>query len=177
MEIQQPTLFRCVVADPPWNESGGGRVKRGADRHYPLMKTPAIIELMDHVLGDVHPIDVDGCHLHLWVTNNYLRDGLRVMEELGFRYITMRTWAKDRFGLGQYARGQTEHTLFGVLGKLKPLNRTESTLIGKGIVPRRKHSQKPDVCFDEIERISPGPRLELFARAPRDGWTVWGNEV
>ena len=40
------------------------------------------------------------------------------MEEWGFRYVTMITWAKDRFGLGQYFRGMTEHCLFGVKGKL-----------------------------------------------------------
>lgn len=28
-----------------------------------------------------------------------------------------------------------------------------------------------------IETVSDGPRLELFARRARPGWTVWGNEV
>ena len=27
--------YSTVLADPPWPESGGGKVKRGADRHYP----------------------------------------------------------------------------------------------------------------------------------------------
>ena len=26
--------------DPPWYETGGGKIKRGADRHYDLVKTP-----------------------------------------------------------------------------------------------------------------------------------------
>lgn len=30
---------------------------------------------------------------------------------------------------------------------------------------------------DFIERCSPGPYLELFARRPRLGWHVWGNQV
>ena len=89
----------------------------------------------------------------------------------------MRTWAKDRIGLGYYWRGQTESCLFGVMGKLPAMVRTESTLIGKGIVPRRRHSQKPEVFFEEVERVSPGPRLELFSRAKRPGWTCWGNEI
>src|SRR5215469_3891001 len=29
--------YRCAVIDPPWNETGGGRIKRGADRHYQLL--------------------------------------------------------------------------------------------------------------------------------------------
>jgi N6-adenosine-specific RNA methylase IME4 len=30
--------------------------------------------------------------------------------------------------------------------------------------PRGRHSEKPDVVREMIERASPGPRLELFAR-------------
>lgn len=171
-------MYRCIAADPPWDESGGGKIKRGADRHYPLMKTPAIIDLMAGVLATTHRPEQSGCHMHLWVTNNFVEDGLRVLNALGFRFVTMRTWAKNRIGLGQYARGQTESYLFGVMGKLPPLNRGKvSTLIGGGIVPRGKHSAKPDVAYQEIELMSPGPYLEMFARKPRDGWDVWGNEV
>jgi len=32
--------FRTIMMDPPWLERGGGQVKRGADRHYPLLPTP-----------------------------------------------------------------------------------------------------------------------------------------
>jgi N6-adenosine-specific RNA methylase IME4 len=165
--------YRTIVADPPWNECGGGKIKRGADRHYPVMKSKDILHLMQDVLVGHDP---GGCHLYLWVTNNFLEDGLFVMKGLGFRYVTMRTWAKDRIGLGYYYRGQTESCLFGVMGKLPSQVRTESTLIGKGIVPRGRHSAKPKVFFEEVERVSPGPYLELFARSPRRGWTVWGNE-
>jgi len=167
--------FKTIVADPPWNECGGGKVKRGADRHYPLMKTRDIIPLMQTVLFKHQP-DPSGCHLYLWVTNNFLRDGLEVMDALGFRYVTMRTWAKDRFGLGYYYRGQTESCLFGVMGKLPPMSRGQSTLVGGGLVKRGRHSAKPKVFFDEVEKVSPGPRLEVFARGPRENWSVWGNE-
>lgn len=44
-------------------------------------------------------------------------------------------------------------------------------------VERGKHSRKPDEAFDVFESVSPGPRLELFSRRPRDGWSVWGEEV
>ena len=42
---------------------------------------------------------------------------------------------------------------------------------------KREHSRKPDEQYDIIERCSPGPRLELFARGPRPGWAVWGNQA
>lgn len=102
--------YKTIYADPPWNETGGGKIKRGADKHYPLMRTKDIIAFAD----EVNSYADDNCHLYLWVTNNHLKDGLEVMEAWGFRYVTMITWMKDRFGLGQYYRGLTEHCLFGV---------------------------------------------------------------
>lgn len=58
--------YRKIYADPPWMEHGGGKIKRGADRHYPLMKTKDIMALPVREL-----IDPEGCHLYLWTTNNY----------------------------------------------------------------------------------------------------------
>lgn len=197
--------FQTVLADPPWNETGGGKVKRGADRHYPLLKTKEMPGVMMEECP--HWADVaDTAHLYLWVTNNFLPDGLWLMEQLGFRYVTNRAWAKDRFGLGQYYRGQHELCLFGVRGKgydvLKARGKL-STLIGSGpcphhglaamdisachacdsngrgsgIVPRGKHSAKPEIFYDEVETASAGPYLELFARSNRPGWQSWGNEI
>lgn len=34
--------YKTICADPPWMERGGGKIHRGADRHYPLMKTQDI---------------------------------------------------------------------------------------------------------------------------------------
>ena len=113
-------------------------------------------------------------HLWLWVTNNFLKDGLVVMDALGFRYVTNMVWVKDRMGLGQYLRGRHELLLFGVRGRQPSLSRREDSVL---TAPRGKHSKKPGGTFTKIEAISPGPRLEIFAREPREGWDVWGNEV
>src|SRR5205823_14372931 len=43
--------------------------------------------------------------------------------------------------------------------------------------PRGRHSEKPEVVRGLIERASPGPRLELFARKLLPGWFVWGHEI
>jgi N6-adenosine-specific RNA methylase IME4 len=40
-----------------------------------------------------------------------------------------------------------------------------------------EHSRKPAAVYDLIARCSPGPYLELFARARMDGWTQWGDEL
>jgi len=163
--------YKTILIDPPWYERGGGRIKRGADRHYPLLKTEEIISVIKKS-GVFNPSE--NCHLYLWVTNNFLEDGLKVMKALGFRYITNIVWVKDRFGLGQYFRGQHELCLFGVKGRIKTRNRSTSTVI---LAKRREHSRKPDEMYELIEKCSYPPRLEMFARNRRKGWDVWGDEV
>lgn len=160
--------YKTILADPPWMERGAGKIKRGADRHYPLLKTDEIIDLMRL---NISP-DENGCHLYLWVTNNFLPDGLRVMKELGFRYITNIVWVKDRIGLGQYFRGLHELNLFGVMGKLMTKVKLPTVIFEK----KRKHSQKPRKMYELIEKASYPPRLELFAREKYEGWNVWGDE-
>lgn len=166
-------LYKTIYADPPWQEVGGGKIKRGADKHYPVMKTKDIIALPIQQFID------DNAHLYLWVTNNFLQDGLDVMKAWGFEYKTTITWVKDRFGLGQYFRGQTEHCLFGVKGMVpyKVIINKRQQGVTFFYTPRQEHSQKPEEMRRMIEKVSSGPYLELFARRPTEGWDVWGNQV
>lgn len=76
---------------------------------------------------------------------------------------------------GYYFRGATEHCLFGVKGSLKL--QVKEALPTAWLWPRLPHSVKPDAFYDFVERVSPGPYLELFARRNRLGWETWGNEV
>lgn len=184
--------YRTISADPPWLERGGGKIKRGADRHYPLLKTEEIPRVMMNS-GSWRPDT--SCHLYLWVTNNFLADGLWVMERLGFRYVTNVAWVKGeptlegscehgmcecepslkiQQGLGQYFRGAHELLLFGVKGKfMRPAKALPSVIVA----PRTKHSRKPEEAFKLIEATSPGPRLEMFSRRLREGWHAWGNDA
>lgn len=169
--------YRTILADPPWNERGAGKIKRGADRHYDLMTTKEIKELGGFVRKLTHP---EGCHLYLWVTNNYLQDGFKVMDAWGFNYITIITWVKKRMGLGQYYRGLSEHCLFGRTDKILPYQSKDGKRQqGKTafIEPKGNHSEKPEKVRRWIEKVSHPPRIELFARERTTGWDVWGDEV
>jgi N6-adenosine-specific RNA methylase IME4 len=166
--------YKTIYADPPWPERGGGKIKRGADRHYPLMRIEDIAALPVMDLADP-----EGCHLYLWTTNNYLPAALEVMAAWGFRYITTITWTKDRAGLGQYFRGLTEHCLFGVRGKVpyKIIDGKRQQGTTGFYAPKGRHSQKPEEMRQMIEKVSYGPRIELFARQIAPGWDAWGNEI
>lgn len=96
------------------------------------------------------------------------------MESWGFTYRSCLTWIKPRFGLGHYLRNQTEHLLLGTKGTTPVLFRGQGTWF---YAPLQEHSHKPEEQYAIIERCSPGPYLELFARRKRHGWAVWGDEV
>lgn len=166
--------YSTIAADPPWPEKGGGKIKRGADRHYPVLPVRDIPRVM---LLDPKWNPADDAHLYLWVTNNYFADGIRIAADLGFRYVTTITWVKDRAGLGQYFRGQTEHMLFCVRGDGYAVRTDRKDLTTLITAPRGQHSAKPQEAYDLIEARSRGPYLEMFARQKREGWDVMGNEV
>ena len=164
--------YKTIYVDPPWPERGGGKIKRGADNHYELMSVAEIGQLP---IGEL--ADKDGCHLYLWTTNNYLPSAIKLLDAWGFDYITTITWQKDRFGLGQYFRGITEHCLFASTKKRLPYK----TIDGKraqGVTgfweAKTIHSRKPQTMREMIERVSYAPRIELFAREHFEGWDCWG---
>lgn len=80
-------------------------------------------------------------------------------------------------GVGFYFRNVTEICLFGVRGPnartLAP-GRSQVNVIQSR---KREHSRKPDEQYEIIEKCSPGPYLELFARGTRPGWTAWGRQA
>lgn len=183
------TAYRCALMDPPWQERGGGKSVRGAQRHYPLMD---VVDIRRAIIESGKWTPAEDAHLYMWVTDNFLEDGLWLMKELGFRYVRTVQWVKVapgltlEIGIGQYARGAHEMMLFGVRGHgLDPIVCTErrdlpSVLLAptprdeKG---RRIHSRKPPASYDWIEARTKGPRIEFFARVAHPGWDVWGNQA
>jgi N6-adenosine-specific RNA methylase IME4 len=119
----------------------------------------------------------ENAHLWLWVTNATFRDGWDVAEAWGFTVRSPLTWVKYRLGLGNYLRNATEHLLFATRGKAPVQFRSQPTWVN---APVQDHSHKPEEFIPIIERVSPGPYLELFARRrpnSRSDWSVWGNQI
>lgn len=175
------TRFATVLADPPWQFQN--RTGKMAPEHRRLSRYPTMT-LRDICDLPVEAIVADTAHLYLWVPNALLPEGLEVMKHWGFAYKSNIIWSKirkdggpDRRGVGFYFRNVTEVLLFGTRGKnartLKQ-GRTQENIIS---TQKREHSRKPDEQYPLIEGCSPDPRIELFARGPRLGWTVWGNQA
>ena len=173
--------YRTIYADPPWQFQN--RTGKVAPEHKRLNRynTMTLEEIMNLPVQDATD---EKSHLYLWVPNALLPDGLAVMKAWGFEYKSNLVWEKVRHdggpdgrGVGFYFRNVTELLLFGIRGdKNRTLDpgRSQVNLI-RSI--KREHSRKPDEFVDLIERCSPGPFLEMFARGDREGWDMWGNQA
>lgn len=167
------TKYNVVYADPPWEVKAGpdwGSGEASKDLMYPTMSLQEIKDL------PIKDIIADNAHLYLWTINKYLPETYEIAREWGFEPSTLLTWCKPRHGIGlggTYIQ-TTEHLLFCRRGTLKAKKRIDTTWFH---YPRGKHSEKPAEIRKMIEEVSPGNKIELFARTSSKGWNVWGNEV
>lgn len=168
--VEQGKTFGTIYADPPW-PYGNQATRSATKKHYKAhneLSIDDICKLPVPQLGD------DASHCWLWTTNGFLHEAFHVMEAWGFTYKSFFVWVKPDFGLGNYLRVGAEYMLFGTKGKA-PFgdNSQQNWMYEKA----GEHSAKPAKVRRMIERTSPGPRLELFARREVENWTAWGNEV
>lgn len=165
--IEIGAAFGTIYADPPW--SYGNQATRAAtDNHYPTMAIDEICAM------PVAKVAARTAHLHLWTTNAFLFEAKRVMEAWGFEYKSCFVWVKPQMGIGNYWRVSHEFLLLGVRGACPFVSKS---LKSWAELPRGRHSSKPMEVRKMIEKASPNPRLELFARNQFDGWTVLGNQI
>ena len=158
--------FATILVDPPWPLQGG-------EKHYRTMSLARITAL------PVGALAARDAHLWLWTTNALLPKAYEVAEAWGFTVRSPLTWVKFRLGLGgrYQLRNATEQLLFCTRGKAPLGSRSQPTWFN---APVTEHSRKPAEQFAIIERVSPGPYLELFARRRPESnqpWAVWGDQV
>jgi N6-adenosine-specific RNA methylase IME4 len=193
LEALAASGFRAgaICPDFPWPFDAWSKKgkQRSAERHYetwPLDRIIAFAPLIGHLAAP-------NCALFLWIVWAQLAATLEVIEACGFEYKTCGfVWVKTtknasgielddlddyedlRRGTAYHTRPGTEVCLLATRGKLLRLSKDVRQVI---LAPLGEHSEKPDEVYRRIERLYPGPYLELFARKPRDGWTTWGNEI
>lgn len=198
------TLYRTIVADPPWPMPETGTMTQKNRSHsevyiakggkatnpdwwnrttgktvkipYPTMSIAAISELPVKGLAE------KDSHLYLWTVNRHIEDAYKIARAWGFKVSTVLVWCKTPMGIGFGGTfcNSAEFCLFCRRGALKALQRIDSTWWHWSrpyVNGHIAHSVKPEAFQEMVERVSPGPYLELFARRRRLGWDVWGNEV
>lgn len=174
--------FDVILADPPWEynnrcQNANTRFGGGATAQYGTMTTDEICAM------PVSEIAASDAMLFLWATWPHLESGLRVIEAWGFSYVTLGfDWVKTnpdgrpRFGVGFYAKSNTEPCLLARKGGgQRPAVNDVFSLI---VAPKREHSRKPEAVRTRISRMYPNARkVELFCRESAEGWETWGNQV
>lgn len=175
--------YRTIVADPPWpfkwNGAAGGKRRNATPLRYPLMTIAAI-----HALP-VSELAAPDCHLFLWVTPELHRlgEGVKTAQAWGFEPLDEIIWEKPNIGVGVFPRHVHEPVLIARRGSIafsgpfnvRSVQKWSQRHAGGG--KGKEHSAKPDGLLDLVERHSPGPYLEMFARRNRLGWDTWGNEA
>lgn len=171
--------FPVIYCDPPWEfevYSGKGK-KRSAERYYDTSSLEAIKALPVGQLAEK-----DAC-LFMWGVWPELPGALEVIKAWGFEYKTAAfVWFKQvsddnpdlATGMGYWTRANSEVCLFATRGSPERHDKGVHQVICSPVLG---HSEKPEETRARIERLVIGPYLELFARHPIPGWTVWGNEI
>jgi len=166
--------YKTIVVDPPWRIKAGprslhnkGQVSRPLV--YPTMSLERICELPVWKYAD------ENSCCFLWTINHYIEQSYSVMRAWGFTPSTMLVWCKKPKGRGLGGKFgiSTEYLLYGTKGKQSAKHYPSTWFEAK----RGKHSQKPNMSLEIIEKVTDEPRIELFSRVRREGWDVWGNEV
>jgi len=180
---------------------------RGAEKNYRVLSVDKIARFLDdanngYVLDPQtglaiplrHHLAPD-CRLFLWRVASMQQEALDVMKAWGFTLKTEVVWAKltrgskvtrwdaeevaaedkQHFGMGRTTRASHEVCLVGQLGRPE---RLASNIRDVFFAPYEEHSRKPEVFYREVvEKVSPGPYLELFARQRRPNWYSLGDEL
>ena len=181
--------FAIVYADPPWHyngklqydRSGNSKTNKGWSKDifvssavfkYPTVKTDQLKQL------EVSKIVESNSLLFMWTTNPHLAQAIELGEAWGFKYKTVAfVWNKMMHNPGQYTLSYCELCLLFKRGKI-PTPRGARNIKQLINSPRTEHSVKPNIVAENIEKMFPQhARIELFARAHRQGWEAWGLET
>lgn len=155
----------CRCEQPNWLPY----VANGSPMPYPTM---TLREIGDLPIPDL--ADPTGAHLYLWTTQRFLFPAFNLMHNWGFKQSAVLVWSKPPMGLGKPFVVSAEFVLVGRRGAMSFTGSHMGTVFEW---PRKGgHSAKPEAFLDLIERMSPGPYLEMFARRARFGWDYYGDQ-
>lgn len=170
--------YATIVADPPWIYSEGSQ---GWGKRRPLPYETMTLEAIK-ALPVASLLEREG-YLFMWTTNRYLERAFEVVRAWGCTPKQTLTWCKVPMGNGHGGMFATTTEFVIVAQNIREGTNAHGSRTNRDRVntswfqwPRSRHSQKPTAFMDIVQRVAPGPYLELFARTNRLGWDAWGNE-
>lgn len=173
--------YDLILADPPWKQSKGGKKSvRANSSGRPLDYQVCTLEEIEEHLKAAVSLMGENSILFLWTIDKYLFEAQEIAERLGYKLHARLIWNKvTGIPAAFTVRYGHEYLLYMYKGKLRPVALEERGKIHTVFTERvQRHSQKPEISFDIIERLYPTEKkIELYARRTRPGWDCWGNEV
>jgi len=174
--------YDVLVIDPPWPMQ---KIERDVAPDqvafdYPTLSEAELADLRIPASSgealSVWDVAADACHVWLWTTHRFLPMAFRLLAAWELSYVCTFVWMKPG-GFQPYDLPQfnCEFALYARKGS--PTFTTTKAFFTAFEAPRTQHSEKPDLFFKNVARVTAGRRLEVFARRVRPGFDGWGNEV
>lgn len=176
--------YDILYTDPPWQQGRGGKKaarpnSTGTTVPYETMDVPGIMELHRYVTNELMN---EKHNVFMWTIDKYLPQTEEIMSLLGYKLHARLIWDKGNGPAPAYTvRFAHEYLLWfykkgNIILPDKDKRGAFSTVLREN--SKRHHSQKPECAYQMLETFFPqAKKLELFARAERDGWDQWGNEL
>lgn len=182
VDIYDPlNRYDLILADPPWKQARGDKKSvrensSGRPLEYPTL---SLGEIREHLEIATNLTEKDSV-LFLWAIDKYLFEAQQIGESLGYKLHARMIWNKiNGIPAAFTIRFGHEYLLYMYRGKLLPVAKEERGKIHSVFTEQvKRHSQKPDVSYQIINRLYPDTRkLELYARREIPGFDCWENEL